>query len=145
MTTAGRGRERPRTGLRALKAAVKVRGLAAIDRRTHAARALIAWRSELVADLGGEAAITSAQRGLIEIAARTRLFLDHVDACLLGQPKLVNRRGRLIPLVEQRQRLADTLARILGQLGLERRAAPLGSIEDLLQSVGAPGTGGARA
>ena len=30
----------------------------------------------------------------------------------------------MIPLVEQRQRLADTLARVLGQLGLERRAGP---------------------
>jgi len=35
---------------------------------------------------------------------------------------LVTRRGRLKPIVEQRQRLVDSLARVLGQLGLERRA-----------------------
>ena len=57
------GPNRPRTGLNALKARVKVRGLAAIDRRTTAARALLDWRQELVADLGGEAKVSAAQRG----------------------------------------------------------------------------------
>ena len=38
---------------------------------------------------------------------------------------LVTRRGRLKPIVEQRQRLVDSLARVLGQLGLERRAKPV--------------------
>jgi hypothetical protein len=42
--------ERPRTGMRALKAAIRVRGLAAIDRRTVAARHLLAWRDELIGD-----------------------------------------------------------------------------------------------
>jgi hypothetical protein len=125
--------ERPRTGLNALKSVVRVRGLHAIDRRTAPARALIAWRKTLVSDLGGEASITAAQRGLIEIAVGTRLLLDHADAFLLAQPRLVNRRGRLIPLVEQRQRLADTLARVLGQLGLERRA--LDGLAGLLSSA----------
>jgi hypothetical protein len=41
-----------RHGLTALKARVKVRGLTAIDRRTAAAQALLAWRKELLADLG---------------------------------------------------------------------------------------------
>jgi hypothetical protein len=41
-----------RTGLNALKAQVKVRGLQAIDRRTSAARALLGWRKDLLDDLG---------------------------------------------------------------------------------------------
>jgi hypothetical protein len=48
------------------------------------------------------------------VAIRTRLYLDHVDAFLMEQPTLV----------EQRLRLADSLARVLGQLGLERRQKP---------------------
>src|SRR5215468_654920 len=38
--------ERPRTGLRALTAAVNLRGLAAISGRNHAGRPLKAWRAE---------------------------------------------------------------------------------------------------
>ncbi len=65
-----------RHGLNVLKARVKVRGLQAIDRRTAAARALLNWRKELVADLGGPEAISAAQSALIEATCRTKLFLD---------------------------------------------------------------------
>src|SRR5574337_1001713 len=99
------GPNRPRTGLNALKARVKVKGLQAIDRRTAAARALLDWRRELLADLGGEPRVSAAQRALVELAVRTRLYIDHVDAHLMEMGSLVSRRGRLKPLVEQRQRL----------------------------------------
>lgn len=110
-----------RHGLNALMVRVKIRGLAAIDRRTAPARALLAWRRELLADMGGEAAVSAAQLALVDVAVRTRLYLDHVDAVLMARESLVVRGRRLLPLVEQRQRLAEGLARVLGQLGLERR------------------------
>jgi hypothetical protein len=70
--------------------------------------------------------VTAAQVALIEDVARTRLFLDHIDAFLMEQPSLIVRRhrlrGRLIPLLLERLRLADHLVKVLGQLGLERRA-----------------------
>ncbi len=116
------GPNRARTGLNALKARVKVRGLAAIDRRTAAARALLDWRRELLTDLGGERQVSAAQRALVESAVRTRLYVDHVDAYLMEMSSLLTRRGQLTPIVAQRQRLVDSLARVLGQLGLERRA-----------------------
>ncbi len=113
-----------RHGLNALKARVKVRGLAAIDRRTAAARTLIAWRRELIADLGGEQAISAQQRALVELAVRTRLFVESLDAWIMGQPSLVNARRRAAhPVVQQRQQFADALSRYLAQLGLERRTA----------------------
>lgn len=118
-----------RHGLNALKARVKVRGLAAIDQRTVEARALLEWREDLLADLGGAAAVTAAQLALVDLAARTRLFVDHLDAYLLEQTGgLVNKRRRAIyPVLRERQVLVDSLARLLGQLGLERRQreAPL--------------------
>jgi hypothetical protein len=79
-----------RHGLNSLMARVKLRGLHAIDHRTTAARAFLAWRQELVADLGGEAVLSAQQRAMIETAVRTRLFLEHLDAWLLGQPSLIN-------------------------------------------------------
>jgi hypothetical protein len=107
---------------------VKVRGLAVLDRRTLAARHLLDWRAELLDDLGGEATTSAAQRALVEVATRTRLYLDHVDAVLMAQDSLIvkrtRRRHHLMPLVEQRQRIADSLVRTLTQLGLERRQKP---------------------
>ena len=50
---------RPRTGLRALRSRVMVRGLAAVNRQTKAAREIVKWRAELLADLGGEARLTA--------------------------------------------------------------------------------------
>jgi len=40
------------------------------------------------------AAITAAQAALVEIAGRTRIYLDHVDGWLLDRPTLLNRRER---------------------------------------------------
>jgi hypothetical protein len=100
---------------------VKLSGLHLIDRRTAAARSLIAWRKELIADLGGETALSAQQRALIDAVVRTRLFLDHLDAWLLGQTSLVNARRRsVLPVFRERLQLADALGRQLAQLGLER-------------------------
>jgi len=75
-----------------------------------------------VDDLGGEAAISAQERAILELAAQTRLLLDSLDAWLLGQPTLVNgRRRTVLPVVLQRQQLADALCRYLVALGLKRR------------------------
>jgi hypothetical protein len=110
-----------------------VRGLSAIDGRTLAAQALIAWRNQLLTDLGGEESVSAQQSALVELAARTRLYIDHLDAFLLEQESLVNKRKKaLLPVVRERQALVDSLARILGELGLERRAKPVKSLHEYL-------------
>jgi hypothetical protein len=110
-----------RHGLHAIKAKVKVAGLAAIDGRTAAAQALLEWRRDLVADLGGDAVISAQQRALVELATRTRLYVDHLDAFLMAQRSLVHaKRKAVLPVLRERQALADSLARILSLLGLER-------------------------
>jgi hypothetical protein len=114
-----------RTGLNALKARVKIRGLDAIDKRTAAGRALVEWRRELIADLGGEAAVSAQQRAIADLVVRTKLYVDSLDAWLMAQPSLVLARKRaVLPVLVERQRLADSLARMLAQLGLERRMKP---------------------
>jgi hypothetical protein len=55
------------------------------------------------------------------MAVRASLLLDHVDAWLFEQRSLINaRRKTLLPVLIQRQVLADHLARLLDKLGLER-------------------------
>jgi hypothetical protein len=115
-----------------LKRAVSVlgeRGLKIADGRTRVGKSLVAWRNALAVDLGGD--LSTAQQAIVDLAMRTKLLLDSIDGWLLKQPTLINRRKRcLIPVVRERQILADALAHYLGQLGLERRA-PI----ELLQEV----------
>ena len=70
---------------------------------------------------------------MIDVAMRTKLMLDSIDAWLLSQPSLINKRKRtLLPVVRERTQLADSLARHLSALGLERRAKPTRSLQDFL-------------
>ena len=131
-------RSRSRHGLNALKARLKLRGLAGIDQRTAPARALIAWRRELLDDLGGDGAVSAQERAILDLASQTKLLLDSIDAWLLVQPSLVNaRRKAVLPVVRERQHLADALARYLGQLGLEPRARPASDLGAYLAAHGA--------
>ena len=62
------------------------------------------------------------QHALVEAAVRTPLYVDHLDAWILEHGSLVNARRRSVhPVVRERQQLVDSLARLLGLLGLERR------------------------
>ena len=89
--------------------------------RTVAAREMLAFRDELVAALGGDAELSPQQRKLIDLAARTSLYLDHLDAWLTEQKTLINHRSRsVLPVLLQRQTLAEHLARLLDKLGLDR-------------------------
>jgi hypothetical protein len=107
-----RARPYARTGLNALKARVKIRGLHAIDQRTAAAQALTTWRAEIIADLGGEAGLSTAKRTLVDLAVRTRLFIDHLDGWLLEQASLVNARRRVVlPVLRDRAQFADARPR----------------------------------
>ena len=63
--------------------------------------ALKAWKADLVADLGGAEAVSTQEPALVELAAKTYLML--------------------VPVVLQRQQLADALARYMTTLGLKRR------------------------
>lgn len=129
--------KRSRHGLNALMSRVKIRGLAAIDMRTAAARDLIEWKSQLVRDLGGEENISTQRLQLVDMAVRTRLFLSHIDAFLLAQPSLVNKRHRaVLPILRDRMTLSDQLARLLSQLGLERQEKAVPSLADYIQDRG---------
>jgi len=109
-------------GLTRAKQTIREWGSRTIDGRTKAGRALLAWRQQLIDDLGGIEQVSAQQLTVLELAARTKILLDGVDAWLFEQPSLVNKRDRrLFAVVKERQQLADSLARYMGQLGLEKR------------------------
>ena len=65
---------------------------------------------------------------------KTKLILDSVDAWLLSQPSLINRRSRsVLPVVRDRQALVSTLRGLLGDLGPKRRARESPTLTDYLR------------
>jgi hypothetical protein len=103
-----------------MKKALMRLGGHAIDRRFAVGKALVKWRADIVQDMGGD--VSTQQSAIIDLAVKSKLLLDSIDTWLLVQPSLVNARKRaLLPVVRERQALADGLARYLAQLGLERR------------------------
>ena len=114
-----RKRSYQRHGLRALDAALeKVEGRDWVEELGPVGDALSAWRQGLIDDLGGEP--STAQLAMIDLACRSYLMLEHIDQWMLKN-SLINKRSRkLHPVVGQRMRVADSLAKYLGMLGLER-------------------------
>jgi hypothetical protein len=110
-----------RHGLTAPMVRLKLKGFGAIDRRTAAARATLAFRRELIAAQGGEGQLSPQRRRLTDMVVRASMLLDHVDAWLFEQRSLVNARAKtLLPILVQRQALGDHLTRLLDKLGLDR-------------------------
>lgn len=107
--------------------------------QTDGAAALVReWQDDVRAALGGE--LTPQQDALLEVASRTWLMLSSVDAWLLEQPSLVNRRRReLLPVVRERSSLVRNLRELLGDLGLKREPERTSPLErHLRERYGAP-------
>lgn len=133
------GHKRPRGyqkhGLTTLKQSVKQLSGRVIDKRTTLGKALAKWRSDLVQDLGGRESVSTQQEALVDLCVRSKLMLDSIDTWLLTQPSLINARKKtLLPVVRERTQLADSLARYLTQLGLGRKAKPIVSLDDYLET-----------
>ena len=127
------GRPSSRHGLTAAKAHIRLRGFVALDRRTVGARAMLAFRDELVAALGGDADLSPQRKKLVDLAVRAAAYLDHIDAFLAAQESVITRRTRqpaVVPVLLQRQAIADHLLKVLAQLGLERRPRPVPSLQE---------------
>ena len=129
-------------GLPRLKQAVNTLGARVIDRRTATGKALVAWRCELLTDLGGIETISTQELALVDEAVKTKLILDSVDAWLLSQPTMINKRTRsVLPAVRDRQALVSTLRGLLGDLGLKRRSKAMLSLGEYLATRGGNGAG----
>src|SRR5438874_525044 len=109
-----RGRP-PAHGLSTLRRTVAQLTTRRLDGRSAVAGAVKRWKADLSADLGGD--LTRAQQTLVELAAQTWVMVVSLDDWLLRQASLVTRKRTVLPVLLQRQQLADSLARML-----ERRA-----------------------
>jgi hypothetical protein len=63
-------------GLNTLRNSLRYSGNALTSRRYKVGRVLWEWRQELVRDVGGEAAISTQQLAVIDLAVKTKLLLD---------------------------------------------------------------------
>ncbi len=81
----------------------------------------------------------------MEEAVKTQLILDSVDAWLLTQPTLINKRDRsVLPAVRDRQALVSTLRGLLSDLGLKRRNKAMPSLGEYLARRGSNRTSDAQ-
>jgi hypothetical protein len=105
-----------------------------IDGRSDIGRALRRAYADLVTQLGGPDEVTPAMAILIEQAAVKLIITQSVGEWLLSQSTLVDvDRKALIPVVLQHDQLQGTLARLLSQVGLERKAK---QVEDIRSRAG---------
>jgi hypothetical protein len=77
----------------------------------------------------------------VEAATRKKALLEHADRFLLDQgDRIINKTTRtFIPLMRERQALADQLARYLAMLGLPRVAPPSPSLSEIFNRPAQPG------
>jgi len=110
-----RPRVRPyqKHGLVSLRRAVDALGGRLLDGRSTMAKALSAWRAELVRDLGGADVVSTQELALVDLAVRTKLLVDSVDTYVLSMESAVNKKRRCLwPVVRERQALAGQLQSI---------------------------------
>jgi hypothetical protein len=120
-------------GLYVMKAGLKALGSRAIDGRTTTGRALAAWNSEIIRDIGGLESLSAQEIATVDLCVRNKFILDSIDAWIVGQTSLVNARKKsLHPIVLERQQIADSLLRSLTLLGLEKRKPKPKSLQEII-------------
>lgn len=117
-----------RHGLSTLRRRLKGAGLKRNDGRSALERIKADWKAEIRAARGE---LSPQEEVLLEAASTTWLLLNSVDAWLLEQRSLVNRRKReLLPVVQQRAGLVRNLRELLGDVGLKRVPKPARRLAD---------------
>ena len=91
-----------------------------LDGRSAVAVAVRTWKADIRRDLGGD--LTRAQETILEAAAQSWVILSSLDDYIARQPSIVTKKRQVVPVVLQRMQIADSLARHLERLGLQRRA-----------------------
>jgi len=125
-----------RHGLHSLQAAIREVGAQPLDGRSAVSKALQAYKRELVDDLGGD--LTTAQMTLVDLAAQKKLMVDTAVAWIAQNlPVVVSEEDvRFVSLVKEAESISMNLAKILGQLGIERRTKPVGTLAEYLETRG---------
>jgi hypothetical protein len=95
--------------------------------------AMTSVRESLLADLGGEEHVSTARKILVDLAAGAAVRCMRVNAYLAGLNCLVDRRHRREwPVVEHARRAEAHLQGLLRDIGLDRKAKPVETLEQYL-------------
>jgi hypothetical protein len=120
-----------RPDMHGIRTAVMVQGCWKIDRRSIGAQHLFRWKRQLVDALGGEAEISPQRMCLVDMCVRTRLYVEALDRYLLGEKSLIDKKARsTLPILLQRQSMADSLTKTLKILGLNRQHGKILSLKE---------------
>src|SRR5439155_17529281 len=86
------------------------------------------WKENVISDCGGTNAITTTRMALITACTGSWIILNTIDRYILdlaATEGLTSRKHRKAwPVVETRARLAESFARQLALIGLEKQSAP---------------------
>ena len=77
--------------------------------------------------------LTPQKRALVDEVVLTKLMLDSVNAWIVSQPTLIHKKSKsVIAAVKDRNSLVAVLRTLLTDLGLERKARPVQTLQELL-------------
>jgi hypothetical protein len=100
-----------------------------LDGRSAVAVAVRQFKADVTADLGGD--LSRAQATILEDAAQSWIIRQALDDFISRQPSITTKKRGILPVVLERMRIAEHLARQLDRLGLERRAKSVDLIGEI--------------
>ena len=124
-------------GLYVMQGALTEYGNRVIDPASELGKAVNEWEQGIIADLGGEEALSMGKRELIALAKADAFMLASIDAYIaeLGTGIINRRHRKLYPIVEARGKVADRLHRRLDAIysdDHQRKARPVTSLREYL-------------
>jgi hypothetical protein len=105
-----------------------------LDGRTQVAQAVRRLKLEVTSDLGDD--LSRAQEIILEDVALTWVIRQALDDYIARQESLVTKKRGVIPVVGERMKVAEHLAKQLDRLGLKRVPAPIEDFRSYAQRVG---------
>jgi hypothetical protein len=121
------GRHRTQHGLYAMRRTLSALTTTRLDGRS--AVAVRSLKADIRRDLGED--LSRAQELILEDAAQSWVIRQSLDDFIARQPSLVTRKRALLPIVAERMRVAEHLAKQLERLGLERKAKAVRDVRQL--------------
>jgi hypothetical protein len=115
------------------------------DGRSAFVLALNAYKSALIASLGGADNLSEQELTIVDLISRDVIVVEQIDAYLV-QHEVVNKKKRcLYPIALQRMALAESVTKRLAALGLARRSKQVQTLTQLLNASPEPPSKGAEA
>jgi hypothetical protein len=120
---------RTKHGLYAMRRTLTALTTRRLDGRSAVAVAVRQFKADVTADLGGD--LSRAQATILEDAAQSWIIRQALDDYISRQPSVVTKKRAILPVVADRMKVDEHLAKQLDRLGLARKAKPVMDIRQL--------------